>query len=89
VSHGQPQRDPCRCGSARCRGTINFDISDEDANHVEIVDGQRASMDAFLRTKLADYVEYLYSIGQEQVEDTITNMLLRVKLGRRGGFARA
>jgi hypothetical protein len=84
VSHGEPRRDPCHCGSPRCRGTINFDVSDEDAQHVEVVDGQRVAMDAFLRSKLADYVEYLYSIGQEQVEDAIASMLLRVKLGRRG-----
>jgi hypothetical protein len=79
VTHGEPHRDPCRCGSARCRGTINFDVSDEDARHVEIVDGERVTMDAFLRDKLAGYVEYLYSIGQEQVEDAIVDVLVRVK----------
>jgi hypothetical protein len=83
VSHNEPQRDPCRCGSPRCRSYINFDVSDDDAAHIEILDGWRASMDDGLRAKLADYVEYLHSIGQEQVEDVIANTLVRVKLRRR------
>jgi hypothetical protein len=39
ISENEPGRDPCRCGSPRCRGFINFDITDEDATHVEIIDG--------------------------------------------------
>jgi hypothetical protein len=84
VSHNEPRRDPCRCRSPRCRGYINFDVSDEDAEHVEIRDGGHLAMDDILRAKLADYVEYLHSIGQDQVEDTIANTLVRVKLWRRG-----
>jgi hypothetical protein len=83
VSHNEPQRDPCRCGSPRCRAYINFDVSDEDADHVEIRDGGHVAMDDVLRARLAGYVEYLHSIGQEQVEDTIASTLARVKLGRR------
>jgi hypothetical protein len=83
VSQNEPQRDPCRCGSPRCRAYINFDVSDEDAEHVEILDGGRVAMDDVLRARLAGYVEYLHSIGQEQVEGTITSALVRVKLRRR------
>jgi hypothetical protein len=89
VSHNEPRRDPCRCGSPRCRGTINFDVSDEDAEHVEIRDGGHLLMDGVLRSKLADYVEYLHSIGQGHVEDTIANTLVRVKLSRRGSVLSA
>ena len=35
VSHNEPERNPCRCGTEGCRGFINFDLSDEDATHVE------------------------------------------------------
>jgi len=84
VSHNDPQRDPCRCGSPRCRGTINFDVSDEDAEHIEISADRRVTMDDFLRRKLSAYVEYLHSIGQEQVQEAIANTLVRVKLRPRG-----
>jgi hypothetical protein len=84
VSHNDPQRDPCRCGSPRCRGTINFDVSDEDAEHIEISADHRVTMDDFLRKKLSAYVEYLHSIGQEQVQEAIANTLVRVKLRPRG-----
>jgi hypothetical protein len=86
VSHNDPQRDPCRCGSPRCRGTINFDVSDEDAEHIEISDDHRVTMDDFLRRKLSGYVEYLHSIGQEQVQEAIANTLVRVKLRPRGSI---
>ena len=35
VTQNEPGRDPCLCGSARCRGFINFDVSDRDAALVE------------------------------------------------------
>src|SRR5215472_13186185 len=38
VSHNDPERDPCRCGSPQCRGFINFDLTDEDATHIEILE---------------------------------------------------
>jgi hypothetical protein len=84
VSHNAPQRDPCRCGSPRCRGTINFDVSDEDAEHIEISADNRVTMDDHLRRKLEGYVQYLHSIGQEQVQEAIANTLVRVKLRPRG-----
>src|SRR5271166_3676480 len=48
VSHNEPGRDPCRCGSSRCRGTINFDLTDEDAQHVEVLDDGRVVADSVL-----------------------------------------
>jgi hypothetical protein len=79
VSHNEPYRDPCRCGSPRCRGYINFDVSDDDAEHVEILDDGRVAMDDVLRRKIAEYVDYLRSIGQEQVQEAIANTLVRLK----------
>jgi hypothetical protein len=79
VSHNEPGRDPCRCGSSRCRGTINFDLTDDDAMHAEVVDGNRVEMDEALRARLAPYLEYLRSIGQEQVEEAIAVTLFRMK----------
>ncbi len=80
VSHNDPHRDPCCCGSPRCRGYINFDVSDEDAQHIEILEDRRAVMDDVLRARLAEYVQYLQTIGQEQVQEAIANTLVRVKL---------
>jgi uncharacterized protein len=79
VSHNEPRRDPCRCGSPRCRGTINFDLTDDDAAHAEVIDGNRVEMDELLRARLAPYLEYLRSIGQEQVEEAIAVTLFRMK----------
>src|SRR5579859_5851940 len=45
VSHNEPERDPCRCRAPGCRGFINFDVSDEDARHVEILDDGRVVVD--------------------------------------------
>ena len=79
VSHNDPDRDPCCCGSPRCRGFINFDLSDEDATHVEIRDGG-VVMDEVIRARLAEYGEFLHSIGQEQVQEAIATTLMRIKL---------
>ncbi len=82
VSHNEPQRDPCRCGSEGCRGFINFDLSDEDATHVEILDeagGKRVVVDATLQARLDEYARYLHSIGQEQVQEAIAATLVRLK----------
>ena len=84
VSHNDPRRDPCRCGSTGCRGFINFDLSDEDAEHAEVVDGDHLVMDDVLRARLAEYGEFLRSIGQEQVEEVIASTLLRLKLRSKG-----
>jgi uncharacterized protein len=84
VSHNEPGRDPCRCGSPKCRGTINFDLTDEDAEHVELHEDGRVVADAVLGPRLAEYGAYLRSIGQEQVEQAIANTLARIKSRPKG-----
>jgi SET domain-containing protein len=79
VSENEPRRDPCHCGSPRCRGFINFDVSDEDAAHVEIIDGPVAVMDDIVRARFEEYGAFLRSIGQEQVEEAIAKTLVRMK----------
>jgi hypothetical protein len=84
VTHNEPQRDPCRCGSSQCRGFINFDLNDEDAAHVEIRADNQVVMDDVIRAKLSAYGEFLHSIGQEQVQEAIANTLVRIKVRRKG-----
>jgi hypothetical protein len=83
VSHNDPERDPCRCGAPRCRGFINFDLSDEDATHVEMREGG-VVMDEVIRARLAEYGEFLHAIGQEQVQEAIATTLMRIKLRKPG-----
>ena len=80
VSHNEPERDPCRCGSARCRGTINFDVSDEDAAHASLGMDGALVMDDALRARVDAYAAFLRSIGQEQVREAIVATLTRMKL---------
>jgi len=84
VSHNEPGRDPCHCGSPHCRGFINFDISDEDADHAQIVEGNQVVMDDVLRLRVHEYVAFLHSIGQEHVQEIIATTLVRAKLRKRG-----
>ena len=79
VSENEPERDPCHCGAARCRGFINFDVTDEDVKHVEIIDGPRAVMDDVVRARFEEYDAFLRSIGQEQVKEAIAGTLARMK----------
>ena len=79
VTRNDPLRDPCCCGQPGCRGFINFDISDEDAEHA---DADTPGGHAF-RKRLAEYAEFLRSIGQEQVEETISDTLARMRSGSR------
>jgi len=88
VSENEPERDPCRCGSARCRGFINFDVTDDDAAHCELVDGQGVVLDDGVRGKFEEYGAFLRSIGQEQVTEAIAGTLARMK-GRSGSGALA
>jgi hypothetical protein len=67
VSENEPGRDPCRCGAPGCRGTINFDVSDADAANV----GRDTPEGEAVRQRLAEYGEFLRSIGQEQVIATV------------------
>jgi hypothetical protein len=84
VSHNEPERDPCHCGSERCRGFINFDLSDEDAKHAHILEDNTVAMDEVLRRRLGEYAEFLHSIGQEQVKRAIADTLVRMKLRKSG-----
>ena len=77
---------PCRCGSPRCRGTINFDLTDADAEHVEVLEDGRVVADGVLGSRLAEYGAYLRSIGQEQVEQAIANTLMRIKSRPKGSI---
>jgi hypothetical protein len=79
VTHGEPERDPCHCGAARCRGFINFDVTDEDVAHMDILENNTVVMDDLLRRKLALYGTFLSAIGQEQVQETIADTLVRIK----------
>jgi hypothetical protein len=79
VSHNEPKRDPCRCGSPLCRGFINFDLSDDDADHARILPDNTVDLDEVLRRRLAEYGQFLRSIGQEQVEEAIAATLVRIK----------
>jgi SET domain-containing protein len=78
VTLNEPERDPCRCGAKACRGFINFDLSDDDARHCQL---DTRSGRAF-RERFQAYADYLSSIGQEQVLDSIAARLgqLRAQL---------
>jgi SET domain-containing protein len=75
VTQNQPERDPCLCGSLRCRGFINFDINDEEAAHA----GADTPLGEAFRKRLAEYTDFLLSIGQEQVLGTIESTLEEMK----------
>ncbi|HEX3775934.1 MAG TPA: SET domain-containing protein-lysine N-methyltransferase [Polyangiaceae bacterium] len=74
-TQNEPERDPCRCGAPRCRGFINFDLSDADAR---LVDEDSEAGNA-IRERFAEYEEFLYSIGQEQVIETIARTLAEMR----------
>jgi SET domain len=78
VTQNEPGRDPCLCRSPQCRGFINFDLSDEDA---ALIDGHSAASLA-VQQRLAEYVEFLHSIGQEQVTQTIARTLATMRARR-------
>jgi SET domain-containing protein len=84
VTHNERDRDPCRCGSPRCRGFINFDLSDEDAEHAHVLEDNRVVLDEVLQRRLAEYGAFLRSIRQEQVEEAIASTLVRMKLRKPG-----
>ena len=71
VTLNEPERDPCRCGAASCRGYINFDLSDDDAQNCE---SDTPAGRAF-RERFQAYADYLASIGQEQVLESIAQKL--------------
>ncbi len=79
VSENEPGRDPCRCRARGCLGTINFDVSDADAASF----GGDTPEGEAVRRRLAEYSEFLRSIGQEQViatvEEHLRAMVLRLE----------
>ncbi len=75
VTQNEPGRDPCLCGSPDCRGFINFDISNLEAAHFE---RDTEAGRAFGR-RLEEYAEYLRSIDQEQVLDTIAGTIAEMR----------
>lgn len=79
VTVNDPERDPCRCGAKSCRKFINFDLSDDDARHCEADTPQGVAF----RDRFQAYADYLVSIEQEHVLDSIAARLgsLRRSLG--------
>jgi len=75
VTQNEPGRDPCRCGSARCRGTINFDVSDADARHFD----DDGPLGEAVRARFDEYGAYLRVIDQEQVQATIAEALATLR----------
>ena len=75
VTRNEPQRDPCQCGAANCRGFINFDISDAEARNAE---ANNLPGDRF-RKKLNDYLDFLRQIGQEQVMGGVMHTLGKMR----------
>jgi hypothetical protein len=84
VSHNEPARDPCRCGAPACRGTINFDLSDEDAKSVRVLPDHQVVVEQPLRRRLIEYEQFLHSIDQDQVQETIATTLVRIALRKPG-----
>ncbi len=84
ISRNEPARDPCHCAQSNCRGFINFDLSDEDAEHVRILENNEVVLDGVIRARLAEYGTFLHSIGQEQVQEAIANTLIRIKRRKPG-----
>ncbi len=75
VTRNQPGRDPCRCGAAGCRRVINFDVTDADAVCFET----RTAEGEALQRRIDEYAEYLCSINQEQVLDTLLSTLAAMR----------
>jgi uncharacterized protein len=77
VTRNEPERDPCHCGAANCRGFMNFDVSDEEARNAEAdtPEGER------FRQKLADHFAFLRQIGQEQAKGAILHTLNKMRTG--------
>ncbi len=82
VTHGEPLRDPCLCGTPSCRGAINFDLTDEDAKCVQVLPDNQVVVSQPLRARLATYEQFLHSIDQDQVQEIIATTLVRLALRR-------
>lgn len=75
VTENEPARDPCHCGAGSCRGFINFDLSDVDAQHCQ----QDTPEGSAFRERFQAYADYLVSIEQEQVLDRIGARLAQMR----------
>jgi hypothetical protein len=75
VTHGEPARDPCLCGAATCRGTINFDLTDHDA----CVFDEASEAGEAVRRRIDEYADYLRSIAHEHVLETIAARLAEIR----------
>lgn len=75
VTRNEPGRDPCLCGSAGCRGVINFDVSGADAEAFE----SRTEAGEALQRRLDEYADYLRAIDQEQVLHTVLDTLAAMR----------
>ncbi|HEX2672999.1 MAG TPA: SET domain-containing protein-lysine N-methyltransferase, partial [Polyangiaceae bacterium] len=75
VTQNEPERDPCLCGASRCRGFINFDVSTRDAELIE----EDSDAGRAVRARFEEYIGFLMSIGQEQVEETIVRTLSNLR----------
>jgi hypothetical protein len=82
VSHNQPGRDPCACGAPACRGTINFDLSDDDVKCVTVTPGKEVVVAQPLRRRLVEYEQFLHGIDQDQVQENLAKTLVRLALRR-------
>jgi SET domain-containing protein len=77
VTHNEPDRDPCQCGAPACRGTINFDLSDDDAESFDVDDEEGAAV----RRRIDEYAEFLRSIDHQEVLGTIAAKLEQIRRG--------
>jgi hypothetical protein len=82
VSHNEPGRAPCLCGVPTCRGMINFDVSDEDVKCVTVKTGHEVVVSEPLRRRLVEYEKFLHAIDQDQVQENLARMLVRLALRR-------
>ena len=80
VTHNEPGRDPCLCGTPDCRGTINFDLTDEDTRCVTVLPGHQVVIDQPLRSRLAEYERFLHAIDQDQVQEIVASTLMRITM---------
>jgi hypothetical protein len=83
VTLNERERDPCRCGSARCLGYINFDLSDDDARHCE----DDSDLGRAFRDRFQAYADYLVAIDQRQVLDVIASRLAQLRYKLAAGVA--
>ena len=85
VSENEPGRDPCLCGEPGCLGTINFDVSDADAQDF----GRDTPAGEAVRRRVEEYAAFLRSIGQEQVIETVADKLRELERRLRARAAAA